>query len=80
MAEIDNAEPADALAKGGCPICEGKDWTPSPVVFMRRTGLLDTDLGLTVEPFVCNNCGYVALMLAHDQPLREALDAIRRSQ
>jgi predicted Zn-ribbon and HTH transcriptional regulator len=80
MAEIENGGPGDALAKGGCPICKGEDWTSSPLVFMRRTGLLDTGFGLTVKPFVCNNCGYVALMLAHDQPLPEALDAIRRSQ
>ncbi len=41
------------LYDGRCPNCRKDGWTPAPAAVVA---------GLTVLPFICDTCGFVALM------------------
>ena len=62
MAEIEpDAGPGGVLMRARCPICRKNTWTA------QTSGAA---AGLNVQPFVCDTCGFVALM--HD-PRPESL-------
>jgi hypothetical protein len=50
-----DAGPGGILLRARCPICRKNAWTP------QADGAV---AGLNVRPFVCDTCGFVALM--HD--------------
>lgn len=46
-------ETAEASMEGRCPNCRKDTWTAAPPAVVA---------GLDVRPFVCDTCGYLALM------------------
>ncbi len=47
------ALPQGAPMEGRCPNCRKDGWTPAPLAVVA---------GLDVRPFVCDTCGFVALL------------------
>jgi len=67
------AEPEGPGGPGGkhmrarCPICRKNEWAATPTqVVMPQAQSGDGGDGLAVQPFVCQTCGFVALMTVPD--------------
>ena len=55
MADDADIEPPSILMEGRCPNCRKDKWSAAPA---------GTVAGLRVRPFICETCGYIALL--HD--------------
>jgi predicted RNA-binding Zn-ribbon protein involved in translation (DUF1610 family) len=69
MAEIPtagNGGPGGKLLPVKCPMCGKKNFAAGPEVLW--PGSDGSGRELTVQPFVCENCGFIAPMLAKTQP------------
>ena len=57
-----NGSPDLSTAK--CPICGAEDWSDrSMEVVLPQAGITELGPGLAVQPWICKQCGYVALTL-----------------
>jgi predicted RNA-binding Zn-ribbon protein involved in translation (DUF1610 family) len=54
--------------KAHCPICGKDKMTRGPVVGLPEAADPLGGRQLNVVPFICDNCGFVSLMLAPEQP------------
>jgi len=55
--------PGGKLMRARCPICRKNEWAAAPnPVLMPQMGTDEGGSGLAVQPFVCQTCGFVALM------------------
>jgi hypothetical protein len=57
-----------SIHKAHCPICAKDKMTRGPVVLLPEAAKPVGGRQLNVVPYICDNCGFVSLMLAKEQP------------